>query len=89
MDAGTVTCRLLFFAKARELIGRSEQSVQLPRTINTKELEALLFGELAPELGPIRSSCVIAVGQEYVLPDQQLTLSPGIEVAVIPPLSGG
>lgn len=89
MDADRVSCRLLFFAKARELVGISEQSIDLPRTISVKELEAILFDELAPVLLSIRSTCVIAVGQEYVRADQQLFLSPGIEIAIIPPLSGG
>jgi molybdopterin converting factor small subunit len=38
---------------------------------------------------PLADSMVLAVNEEYVDMDAQLTLSANDEVALIPPLSGG
>ena len=40
-------------------------------------------------LSSIEDSVILAVNQEYITPDQTVQLKPGVEVAVIPPISGG
>ena len=40
-------------------------------------------------LSVLEGGVVLAVNQEYVGQDEEVQLSPGDEVAVIPPISGG
>ena len=85
-----VNCKLLLFAKAKDLVGCGEKSITVTdEQIKVSHLESLIFEQIAPELSPIRNNCVLAVAQEYVAKDQVITLTENIEIAVIPPLSGG
>jgi molybdopterin converting factor subunit 1 len=74
-----ITVRL--FAQLRERAGTSELSIELPEGARVKDaIEEL--GSLAAEL-PV----VMAVNREYA--DGEAPLSPGDELALIPPVSGG
>ena len=74
-----VTVRL--FAQLRERAGRSELDVELPDGARVRDaIDAL--GDLAAGL-PV----VMAVNREYA--DDSAELSPGDELALIPPVSGG
>jgi len=84
-----VECRLFFFAKARELMGCSEQKAFFPKAIKGDELKQLIFDQMFPQLSSLKQSSVLAVDQSYVTVDQMLTLADQMEVAIIPPLSGG
>jgi molybdenum cofactor cytidylyltransferase len=74
------------FALARQRAGRPEVVVELPEPATVADLKRAL-AETLPELAPLASSLMIAVDSEYAGDD--LHISPGSEVAVIPPVSGG
>jgi molybdopterin converting factor subunit 1 len=74
------------FALARQRAGRSEVVVELPEPATVADLKRSL-AEAIPELAPLVSSLMIAVDSEYAGDDRVIT--PGSEVAVIPPVSGG
>ena len=69
------------FAGLREGAGVESISVDLPEGSTTGDL----LVELAELVGDTR--CVVAVNREYTGPD--VKLSPGDEVALVPPISGG
>jgi molybdopterin synthase catalytic subunit len=74
-----ITVRL--FAQLRERAGTNEVSIELPEGARVKDAIGRL-GSLAGDL-PV----VMAVNREYA--DADTALSPGDELALIPPVSGG
>lgn len=98
-----VTITVLFFAGARELAGTSRLEVELPVVTRSGDAPTLadlpellgpeLLGPESPEghrsgrLGPLMASCALWVNQSPAGP--RTPLSPGDEVAVLPPVSGG
>ncbi|XP_071493513.1 uncharacterized protein [Diadema antillarum] len=85
---GKFPVKLLFFAKSREFAGVKEDTIKVPLHLSHEELITAITDKF-PRLLPIRDTLVLAVNQEYVSDEGQLTLCEGDEVAVIPPLSGG
>src|ERR1044071_2407965 len=78
--------RLRYFAMVRELVGRSEET----RDVESGTTVGRLFDQLVaetPRLAPPRSGVLLMVDQEYV--PAEPVLSDGVEVAFIPPVSGG
>lgn len=99
LSSGTsISIKLLYFAKARELAGTNEEtvSVSLGTDVNSVIAQALLCH---PELTKLGYRSAIAVNQEYVTRDKDgkvvcesgggIVLQHGDEVAFIPPISGG
>ena len=85
----TVSVSVLFFAKAREIVGKSKTNVDLPSSpITGKELVSLLEAAFQ-DLKCLNRSYVLAVNEEYVEDGSTVTLNARDELAVIPPLSGG
>lgn len=81
--------RVLFFARSREVVGSSEVELQLDKQqVTTTQLSALLI-ERYPGLADVMQTSIFAVNQEYVGKDEELQLTSGDEVAIIPPISGG
>jgi molybdenum cofactor cytidylyltransferase len=74
------------FALAKERAGRSEIEIELPPAARVGDLRAVL-GVRVPALGALMQSALIAVDEEYAGDD--VPLSPGSRIAVIPPVSGG
>ena len=74
-----ITVRL--FAQLRERAGANEVSIELPEGARVKDA----IGELGPLAGEL--PVVMAVNREYA--DANTALSPGDELALIPPVSGG
>jgi len=74
------------FAVARERVGRSEITVELPEGATVADLRAAL-AEQFPPLAPIAARVMIAVDSEYA--DDAAVAPPGASLAVIPPVSGG
>lgn len=77
---------LLAFATAVDAIGASELDVEMPDGSRVSDLRARLDRE-HPGLGPLWSRLAIAVDGRIAGPDAPL--SDGVEVALLPPVSGG
>lgn len=74
------------FAGARQRVGAKAVAVRLPDGATVAELKRAL-AEAHPELAPMMPGLRIALGDEYAADEQAIT--PGVEIAVIPPVSGG
>jgi molybdopterin converting factor subunit 1 len=74
------------FARARDLAGADAVPVEVPAGATVADLRRALAAR-HPALAGLLPRCAIAVGDEYA--DDRLTLPVGVEVAVLPPVSGG
>jgi len=85
-----VTIPVLFFAKARELIGSGSGSISLVRLSQTtgKQLLSAIL-KTFPALTDISKNIVLAVNQHYIDAEQIIEVESVYEIAVIPPISGG
>lgn len=82
----TIRVRVLFFGRLRELVGSSEETVELPRGAPIEEL----FGSIAarrPALASFRSSLVASRNLEFA--PWSTPLQSDDEIAFLPPVSGG
>ena len=77
--------KVLLFGAAADRAGTRETQVQTDE-VTLDELWPLLV-EQHPGLSPMRDTLAFAVNGEYARGDA--TVSPGDEVAVLPPVSGG
>ena len=78
--------KVLFFASLKDLVGKSEIEVDLQEKTSVRDV----FQELQthhPELKKYEAVLLIAVNQEYSSLDTPI--SPGDEIAFLPPVSGG
>lgn len=84
-----INIKLLFFAKAREIVGAGEVEFVLSgRNHSVKTLlDEVLFAY--PALQPISSSLILAVNEEYISTSETVNLKDKDVVAIMPPLSGG
>jgi molybdopterin synthase sulfur carrier subunit len=86
----TVTVTVLYFARLREVLGRSSERLELPGAISSvgalrdhlRTRGGAWDAELAPAK-PVR----VAVNQDMAAPE--LLLTDGDEVAFFPPVTGG
>ncbi len=78
--------RVLAFASASDALGTGETELELPDGADVGQLRALLE-ERHPELGPLWGRLAVAVDGEIAGPGT--ALSDGVEVALLPPVSGG
>lgn len=74
------------FALVREAVGTSELTLALMAGATVQVLLDSLAAD-HPDLGPLLGHVVITVNQRYAARDRALT--PGDEVAIFPPVSGG
>ena len=74
------------FALAKQRAGCAEVALELPDRATVGDLKRSLAAA-CPALGPLVPHLMVAVDAEYA-PDDRLIPS-GLEVAVIPPVSGG
>jgi molybdopterin synthase catalytic subunit/molybdopterin synthase sulfur carrier subunit len=80
------TIRLLAFAGARDVLGAAETELPLAAPCTAAELLDRVC-ERYPGLVPYRKALRLAANGSYV--GWQDTISPGDEVALIPPVAGG
>lgn len=78
---------ILFFAKAREITGCKECKLYVPRKLSSADLFDKIIYTF--KLESIRNQIILAVNEEFVIPNSILVLSEKDKIAVIPPLSGG
>lgn len=82
---GELTVR--FFASARQVAGSVEATLACPEEgLNEDEFWNLLLTDY-PSLTALRGTARLARNQEYASPSAVFT--PGDEIALIPPVSGG
>ncbi|MCO5591077.1 hypothetical protein L7F22_054341 [Adiantum nelumboides] len=81
--------KVLFFARAREIAGISETTLNMEVTQSLKTIKDCVDRIIRqfPGLEEIRACMLIALNQEYV--DDSSIISDGDELAFIPPISGG
>jgi MoaE-MoaD fusion protein len=77
---------VLFFGALKELIGRSNDTIDLPNGARVHDLLAH-YAEEFPRFEALRPSLAVSVNQEYSSKDRALMA--GDEVGVLPPVSGG
>jgi len=81
-----VQVETLFFASYRDLVGESRATVDLPDGATVDELVKSLRDRGSPWDG-LPADPAVAVNRSYV--EGSELLSPGDEVAFIPPVAGG
>src|ERR1700704_635323 len=86
IDSKPIHVRVLFFGAARDATGREELELALSSQANVASAFAQLLADY-PALARFGNSLLLAVNQEYALPDRKI--SDGDELAVLPPVSGG
>lgn len=82
----TVRVKVLFFGRLKDVVGQSEESLDLNEASTIEQLFAL-YSERIPELAKYRPSVVASRNQEFA--DWDTLLHSGDEVAFLPPVSGG
>lgn len=80
-----MTVAVLLFASYAEALGRDRISVDLPAGASVRELVDHVRGLAGADRLP--ATLLVAVNQQYATTQQRLT--PGDEVALIPPVAGG
>ncbi|KAG8187166.1 hypothetical protein JTE90_020041 [Oedothorax gibbosus] len=89
MQEDKVCVKLLFFAKAREVMGKHEMDVLFsPGPYDSKTLRHKVLNS-CKDLMPIAESFILALNEEYTDNMTEFSLKDKDEIAVIPPLSGG
>jgi molybdopterin synthase catalytic subunit/molybdopterin converting factor small subunit len=78
--------RLLAFASAGDALGTNEMEIEMPEGSRVADLRARLDAD-HPKLQALWSRLAVAVDGRVVTPEEPLT--PGAEVALLPPVSGG
>jgi len=77
---------ILYFAAARERVGASRESLDVPPGTRVSEVLRLLAAR-HPGLAPLLPHLRVAVNQEFSAADAEVP--EGAEVALIPPVAGG
>ena len=81
-----MTHRVRLFARARDLAGLAELSLDLPAGSTVADLRGEL-ARICPPLSSLLPRCVFAVGDEFA--GETVVLAEGVEIALLPPVSGG
>jgi len=77
---------ILLFAGARQAVGADRVTVDLPNGADIATLRARLI-EAAPPLASLAARSRFAVDNRFV--DDKHELRDGVEIALVPPVSGG
>ena len=78
--------RVQFYAQLRDLVGMRELELELPDGATVRDLLGQLYAE-RPALGAHDKSVLIGAGLEFV--NRNYKLTPGEEIAIMPPVQGG
>lgn len=82
-----IPVRVLYFAAVCERIGCTEEVLGIPATACDDRALLAFLAERHPLAAPLLAPCRIAVEHDFVR--GTFAVRPGIEIAVIPPVSGG
>lgn len=82
----TVRVKVLFFGRLKDVVGRSEESLDVNDASTIEQLFAV-YSQRIPAMAKYRSSVVASRNQEFAAWDT--LLHSGDEVAFLPPVSGG
>lgn len=82
----SIKLKILFFAKSRELVGRTDAIIEVPNKLSYEDLFETVVKQF--NLEPIKSNILLALNEEFCC-DGEIEIKTGDELAVIPPLSGG
>lgn len=86
LETETMQIKVLLFGQLREVVGASEEEVELSEGACSADLLAH-YQQRFPQIERLCPSIAMAVNQEYVA--SSAPLQPGDEVALLPPVSGG
>ena len=81
-----IRVRVLFFGQLREFVGFGEEENDLPENAKISDVFES-YEQRYPKLWEFRRSVVASRNQEFASWDSPL--SPGDEIAFLPPVSGG
>ena len=81
-----MTCRCLFFASLRNLVGENEVELELPEGARVEDVLQRLEGRF-PRLRDYTRKFQVAVNEELAQNDE--LVPPGAEIALLPAVSGG
>lgn len=82
-----VEIEVIFFAKARELVGRSSAKLYIQQHTTIQQIKSKLIQNF-PNLEQLGDAYMLALNESY-LESEVVHLSQNDELAVIPPISGG
>ena len=83
-----IMVKVLFFAKAKEIVQTSESSLTLGPNLTVDQIYQALEKKW-PKLKPLKRTFALALNEEYLDQDSTVTLNQNDVLAVIPPISGG
>jgi len=90
IQQGASLVNLLYFARLREELGRSTETLELPRDVITVAgLRALLATRGGPWSEALCSDKAVRVAVNQEMARDATTLKPGDEIAFFPPVTGG
>jgi len=85
-----VEIKVLFFAKAREVIGQSTDTITVTSEVQTLQELTETIVNIYPQLQCLQKSFIVAHNQTYLCgQNQTIELKENDEIAIIPPISGG
>jgi molybdopterin converting factor small subunit len=81
-----MTHRVHLFARARDLAGAASVTLELPAGATVGDLRRRL-AETSPALAGLLARSALAAGGEFA--GDEVVLGEGVEIALLPPVSGG
>ncbi|MHA2615853.1 MAG: MoaD/ThiS family protein [bacterium JZ-2024 1] len=86
LSVGKKNITILFFASAREMVGKSQESLDIPENWTLKDVKEHIF-QTYPSLTSLKEFLIFSVNQNFF--DENERVPDNAEIALIPPVSGG
>jgi molybdopterin converting factor subunit 1 len=78
--------KISFYAVLREITGVNQVELEIPDNCSVNELRGILLKEY-PRLRQGLETAIIAIDHSHS--DDNITIKPGMEVSIFPPIVGG